>query len=653
MTFGQPFLLWAFVLIPLTLIFLHWAQRRRLTALLRLGNVGLIQQLSATVNWRGRRWQNWLWMMAVGLIILAMARPQWGSEVQVVEQEGVQVMVVLDISKSMLTADLKPDRLTRAKFEISDLMNRLKGDEVGLTLFSGASFIQFPLTSDYDTARAFLENAKPGMISRPGTAIGEALRTAMSGFDTQRSNQKVIVLMTDGEDHEADPIAMAEAVAKQGVILYTIGFGSLQGEPIPDYNGQGKQIGYHTDQNGNPVLSKLDESTLQQLALAAHGRYFRASAGGEELDALVKELDQLQKAQSESRFARQPIERYQIFLLVGILALVWHELIPDRVQQSSIGKRRLWQAFPKPVNLLVILLIIGLGGCTESAGKTIAQGNEAFGLAEYDRASSFYQSAHALNPKAAEPIYNLANTAYRQEVYSTTQEFLSQTLTLATGDLLQSSYYNLGNTLYQTQQWGPAIDAYKEALRLNPTDQDAKHNLELALRQLQEIAKQAEPNQDPPQPEPPKQEPPKQEPPKQEPPTPTPEPPTPEPAKHDLQQPDKAKPDDLKADQQQPNDVQQEQEKPEEAKPDPAQQDALDEQQSDPPKQDPAEQDQSQQDQSTQTTQIDKTGQKDGPALSVEQARQLLNSVGHNARTLQERLQEIYQTPGSPPAKDW
>ncbi len=304
----------------------------------RLGNPILVQRLSSSVNARGRRWKDALWIVVLAALLVALARPQWGSVTETVEQEGIEVMVALDISKSMLAQDVKPDRLSRAKMEISDLMERLGGDEVGLVLFSGASFVQFPLTSDYATARTFLDNARPEVISRPGTAIADAIQTAMRGFDVNRPSQKVIVLITDGENHEGDALAMAQTAGEQGVRIYTIGFGSPDGEPIPEYDDRGEIAGYKKDQNGEVVLSRLDETTLQQIAEAANGQYYRATASGSELDLLVNELNTLQTAELASVLDVRGIERFQSFLLVGLLALVAAELIPDRVVQGARRK---------------------------------------------------------------------------------------------------------------------------------------------------------------------------------------------------------------------------------------------------------------------------------------------------------------------------
>ena len=244
-------------------------------------------------------------------------------------------MVALDVSKSMLAQDIKPDRLTRAKLEISDLMDRLDGDEIGLVLFSGASFIQFPMTSDYGTARSFLNNARPEFISRPGTEIGDAIRTAMGGFDNKRESQKVILIVTDGENHQPDAIAEAQRAAEEGVIIYTIGFGSPRGEPIPEMAPDGTVLGYLTDQNGEVVLSRLDEAPWSEIARVGRGRYYHAGADGSELDALISEMGRLQAAQLESRFETTKIERFQIFLLGAVLALVAAELIPTRVKAKT------------------------------------------------------------------------------------------------------------------------------------------------------------------------------------------------------------------------------------------------------------------------------------------------------------------------------
>ena len=330
MTFAEPQFLYSLILVPLMALFVRWASRRKAAALAQLGDPPLLAQLSAQVNWRGRRQRTILWFIALTAIIIALARPQWGTEVQTVEQRGIEIMVALDVSKSMLAEDIKPNRLTRAKLEISDLMDKLTGDEMGLVLFSGASFIQFPLTSDFTTARTFLDAAGPQVISRPGTAIGDAIRTALAGFDETRASQRVIIIMTDGEDHDSNPLDAAKKAAAQGVTIFAIGFGSPNGSPIPEFNSAGEVVGYKKDANGETVISKLDEVTLQKIALATGGEYFRAGAGGAELDALAKALEKMQKDTLENQFETRQVERFQWFVAIALLALVTAELIPEQ-----------------------------------------------------------------------------------------------------------------------------------------------------------------------------------------------------------------------------------------------------------------------------------------------------------------------------------
>ena len=335
MYFGKPEFLYGLILLPIMILLLSLAAFQRRRAMAQLGDPTLLARLSANVNWEGRRWRVVLWFVALLFIIIALARPQWGSEIDVVEQQGIEIMLALDISQSMLVEDIKPNRLSRAKLEIVDLMSRLEGNEIGLVLFSGDSFIQFPLTFDFGTARSFLENAQPGMISRPGTAIGDAIDTAVRGFNEQRASQRVIIIMTDGENHEPGTLEAAQRAAEEGIIIYTIGFGSVNGEPVPRFNDQGILIGFKKDANGQTIFSKLDEATLQQVSLATNGRYYRSTAGGREIDALVDELQQLEKTQLESRFETRRVERYQGFLAVALIALVLAEMIPDRTRKVA------------------------------------------------------------------------------------------------------------------------------------------------------------------------------------------------------------------------------------------------------------------------------------------------------------------------------
>ncbi len=347
MSFAQPIFLYALVLVPLALLFLVWAERERRKAIAKIGQPNLVARLASNVNLQGRFFKYALWLGALALLLVALARPQWGETKTTAPQKGVQVMVALDVSKSMLAEDLKPNRLERAKMEISDLMNRLQGDEIGLVPFSGASFILFPLTSDYNTARSFLETATPDVVSRGGTAIGDAIRTAMNGFDPKRTSQKVIVVVTDGEDTESNAVAAAQEAAKDGAIIYTIGFGSANGDMIPEFDANGNQVGFKLDKDGNPVLSKLDETALREIAAATNGKYFPATASGSELDALSAELSKLQQGDIVTRETVEKHEQFQWFLAPALILLVLAELISERKRTNSNGTVQVGNLFQR------------------------------------------------------------------------------------------------------------------------------------------------------------------------------------------------------------------------------------------------------------------------------------------------------------------
>ena len=339
MTFGSPQFLLLLAALPTLALFLWWAWARRTAALRRIGDAALLERLGLAAGRRVRGLRLILWFIGVALLIMSLARPQWGSDIEIVEQRGVQVMVALDISRSMLAPDLKPTRLDRAKLEISDLISRLDGDEVGIVLFSGASFIQFPLTSDYATARTYLNHASPNAITRQGTVIAEAIETAMAGFSTKRENQKVIVIMTDGENHEGDPITAAREAAAQGAVIYTVGFGSAEGGAVPEYDERGEITSYQQDAQGQVLISRIDEVALQQIAESGGGSYFRATDSGA-IARLAEEIQSFEDQSLKSEFNQRKVERFQLFLLAGALCLALAELTTDRLSLPRRTRRR-------------------------------------------------------------------------------------------------------------------------------------------------------------------------------------------------------------------------------------------------------------------------------------------------------------------------
>ncbi len=278
-------------------------------------------------------------VLAVVFLGLAAGRPQIGTRLGVAKRSGIDLMIALDVSDSMRARDLKPNRLEKARREALTLINLLDGDRVGLIVFSGNAFVQCPLTLDYGAASMLLSVVEAGVLPIPGTALGEAIDTAVRALATQPDRTKVLVVLTDGEDHGSEPLVAARAADEAGVRIYTIGLGSTAGEPIPLDPTQGS--GYKRDRGGQVVMSRLDESTLQDIAAETDGRYFRATDSERELVAIAEEISRMQQGELESKMFAYYEERFQVPLAAALAFILLDSLLPERVRRR---KRRDEQA---------------------------------------------------------------------------------------------------------------------------------------------------------------------------------------------------------------------------------------------------------------------------------------------------------------------
>ena len=330
MQFGNPTSFWLLALAPVLAVFLVWAFRARRRALARFASQPLLQRLAESVRPVARRWKAVLIVTAVTLAALALTQPRWGFEWREVKHKGVDVFVLLDVSKSMLTEDVRPNRLTQAKYAVQDLLEKLRGDRIGLVAFAGTAFVQCPLTVDYEAFRLTLKDADTRIIPRGGTAIGNAIRTALKAFEAGEGRDRAIVLITDGEETESDALAAADEAAKAGVKMYAIGVGTAEGELIP-VREDGKPMEFLKDREGKVVKSRLDEETLKQLALKTGGIYVRSAAGDFGIDTIYdKGIAQLQRKEYEARLQKQYFERFQWPLGIAFALLVVEAFASDR-----------------------------------------------------------------------------------------------------------------------------------------------------------------------------------------------------------------------------------------------------------------------------------------------------------------------------------
>ena len=328
-------ILFGLLLVP-ALGALFWGTRHaRKRALARFGDLALMQKLSATLSRRGRAAKSVLMLLAVAFLILALARPQFGTRVETVRSEGQDVMVALDVSRSMLAEDVVPNRLERARLEIMRILQRLDGDRIGFVAFAGNAFVQSPLTVDYGAAALFLNAMDPALIPIQGTNLGEALTVALDAFEEGTRDHRVLVVVTDGEDHEGEIEEALERARAEGVRIHTVGIGSLDGVPIPELTASGERSGFVRDESGAVVTTRLDESTLERVAEATGGRYFPALGRGANLDLLVEEITGGEGRELETREITQFDEQFQIFLGFALLLLLAEGLIPERRRKKE------------------------------------------------------------------------------------------------------------------------------------------------------------------------------------------------------------------------------------------------------------------------------------------------------------------------------
>ena len=321
-------LLW--LLLPL-LFFFRWAWRQRLESLKRFGSLELIERLMEGVSREKQKGKLALLFLVFLFSLFALSRPMWGQKEHQIVSRGHDILLVLDVSKSMLAEDIRPNRLAKAKQEIAALFNRMEGNRIGLVIFAGDAFMQCPLTLDYSAAKILLSEVEVGSVPVPGTVLSKAIDKALESFPPGERESRAIVLITDGEDTVGDPKKSAERAAEEGVLIYAIGIGDPLGVPIPVRNEQGNLQDYVKDRSGTVVTSKLDEETLRTLCLTTGGAYFTARADSLELDSIYDHLEQRRQDRLlNTRFITQYEERYQYFLFPALLFLLAEMIITDR-----------------------------------------------------------------------------------------------------------------------------------------------------------------------------------------------------------------------------------------------------------------------------------------------------------------------------------
>lgn len=328
--FEHPEYLYFLYLLPLIVIGYFFLYKKKKKQLATFASNQMLKILMESKSFYKESLKFVLILLAIAFLVLALANPQVGSRLEEVKQVGIDVYILLDVSNSMKAEDIKPDRLSKAKNEISNLIKRLQGDRIGLIIFAGEAFIQFPLTTDYSAANLFLSSVDANSIPQQGTAIAAALSLANKSFDYSSGTQKVVVIITDGEDHEGDLQSAIDKANESNVLIYTIGMGSPDGTPIPVYDSRGNNVGFKQDNQGNIVLTKLDETALRKIASDGKGKFYISSTYQDELDLIYKDLAKLEKTEFGTKRITDYEDKYYYFLIPALILLFIEFFISGR-----------------------------------------------------------------------------------------------------------------------------------------------------------------------------------------------------------------------------------------------------------------------------------------------------------------------------------
>lgn len=475
--FEDPIYLYLLVLIPLLALVRFVSLYGRKKKLRRFGDPKLLALLMPDVSrWRPSA-KFWLLELALALLVVVLARPQMGTKISHEKRTGIETIIAMDISNSMLAEDVAPSRLDRSKMMVENLVDHFVNDKVGLIVFAGDAFVQLPITSDYVSAKMFLDNIDPSLIESQGTAIASAIQMSMHSFTQEEGVGRAIIVITDGEDHEGAAVEAAKEAKGKGMRVYVLGVGSTKGAPIPIRGSNG----YMKDNTGNTVMSTLNENMCKSIAEAGGGAYIHVdnnSAAQEQLDA---ELGKLAKKETSSTLYSDYDEQFQAVAILALLALILEICIREIKNPMLKGKSFFRR---KKMATVVLLLLVVSGASAQSDRQLIRQGNRLFVKGSYAEAEVAYRKAADKNPRNPQAQYNLGNSLLAQGKDSLSVQFFEAATKLESSPYRKAkAYHNIGVVFQGRKMYGEAISVYKSALRLNPSDNETRYNLELCKRQ--------------------------------------------------------------------------------------------------------------------------------------------------------------------------
>ena len=475
--FEEPTYLYLLAALPLIAI-LRWVlERKQLKRLKLFGDPTLLRHLMPDVSKMRPVVKFWMLLAAMALIIVMMARPQMGTRISHEKRTGIESIIAMDISNSMLAEDVTPSRLDRTKMMVENLVDNFTDDKIGLIVFAGDAFVQLPITSDYVSAKMFLSEIEPSLIATQGTDIATAINMAANSFRQQQGVGKAIIVITDGEDHEGGALEAAKAAKKKGMRVYVLGVGSDKGAPIPLGNGD-----YMKDRTGNTVMTKLNEEMCRQIAEAGGGAYIHVDNNTNAQRQLDNDLAKLSKKEMQSTIYSDYDEQFQAFGIIAIILLILEICILE--SKNPIARRLNIFGRKQRTTTLIIALVVASASFAQNDRRYITQGNKLFRSGQFDKAEVAYRKAIEKNPRNPQAHYNLGNSLMAQKKDSAAVQSFQKSTELETSKIRKAmAFHNMGVVCQQHKMYGEAIEAYKNSLRLNPKDDATRYNLELCKRQ--------------------------------------------------------------------------------------------------------------------------------------------------------------------------
>ena len=483
--FEHPYYLYALGLLPIFILLLWWVRLNRAKKIKRIGDPELVMKLLPNFDESKLTWKSTLWLLSFCSLIIGIANPQMGSRIEKVKHKGSDIVVAIDVSRSMNATDIAPSRIERTKQVVKNLMEALPEERFGIVIFAGQAYIQMPITTDISGAKLYIDNLSTDMLTAQGTSIGNAIDVAMTAFPANApKNNRAIVIISDGEEQDATASEAAKQAHDNGVIIHSVGIGSTNGAPIPNEKGNAS-AGFKQDGEGHTVISRLNEKVLLDVASLGNGKYVHLENSKDGLKPIVEVLSKMEDRLLDERQFTAYESYFVHFLIAAFLLLILEGLFFETPSKWWTNTKR-WLSW----SVLPVLLFGGSSYAqllnTRPELKQLRQANAFVQTKQFTRADSLYKSVLKRDSTNIIAHYNLGWSLYEQQKFEDALFHFESAAHYCKDSVVRSkAYFNAGNCKMEQRAYERAIQYYRKALKLNPADADYRYNLTYAKTMLE------------------------------------------------------------------------------------------------------------------------------------------------------------------------